>query len=132
MSSHTTSKAEADSGVEIRASPIPNAGLGLFNLVHRKRNERIVRYEGHRSVKEMHPESTGDYCLEYAPGHFIDCQFSTTCCLGRFINDPRDCKRVNCKFVFDKKANEVWVVATKHIHPEQEIFITYGNKSYWK
>lgn len=120
----------SECGVEVRKSTIPNAGNGLFSLVDRKRNQRIVTLEGERSyTKDI--DFGGRYCLEYKDDHFIDCENSTTCCAGRYINDPRDSKQVNCKFIYDKQQDKVWVVSTKHIHPGQELFLSYGNHSYW-
>lgn len=112
-------------GLEVKKSNIH--GYGLFNLKDRSRNEKICLYDGKRYQEPI----SGDYVLEYKNGYYIDCEETTTCCAGRFINDPRDPKKANARFSYNPKTNEVWIVSTKHIYPGQELLISYGYYSYW-
>ena len=50
--------------------------------------------------------------------------------LARFINDPISEKFYNCKFEPDAEQFRVKVVATRGIHPDEELFAPYG-EAYW-
>lgn len=113
--------------VEVKVSLLPNAGNGLFTTIDRKNNQRIVPYDGDRFTTEM----WGDYVYEYKKDHFVDCGWSTTCCAGRFVNDARDYKRINCRFSYDKLNDRVWIVSKKKIKAGSELYISYGRAAYW-
>lgn len=115
-------------GVEVKESLLPNAGKGLFATQDFKRNQRITPYEGERFAAPM----WGDYVLEYKKDSFVDCGWTPHCCAGRFVNDGRQPKLINCKFVYDKKQDCVWIVSTKHVYKGQEFYLNYGKNSYWK
>jgi hypothetical protein len=113
--------------VEVKTSTIPNAGFGLFATRDFESKVHLVPYEGERFQCQI----AGDYALAYKKGHWMDCAWSTTCCAGRYINDPRNSKKVNCRFVYDKIADKVWVVSTKKIKTGEELFLNYGYHAYW-
>ena len=57
--------------------------------------------------------------------------------VARYANDCRTinkqaghCKGNNSRFSHNKKTGKVWIVATKTIHPGDEIFVSYGRR-YW-
>jgi hypothetical protein len=116
--------------VEIKTSLLPNAGKGLFTSIARKRNVKLVPYAGER-IKDETGNVEGSYVLEYKTNHFIDCGKQTNCCAGRFVNDARNSKQKNCRFVYDKIKDEVWLVSTRHIKSNEELYCDYGSY-YWK
>mmetsp|Transcript_14189 Transcript_14189/g.23660 ORF Transcript_14189/g.23660 Transcript_14189/m.23660 type:complete len:219 (-) Transcript_14189:53-709(-) len=50
--------------------------------------------------------------------------------LARFVNDPINAKYYNCRYEPDAKYFRSKVVATRDIHPREEIFAPYGD-AYW-
>ena len=50
--------------------------------------------------------------------------------LARFINDPINEKYYNCRFEQDAKQFRSRAVATRDIHPDEELFAPYG-EAYW-
>ena len=50
--------------------------------------------------------------------------------LARFINDPINEKYYNCRFEPDAEQFRSKVVATRDIHPDEELFAPYG-EAYW-
>ena len=50
--------------------------------------------------------------------------------LARFINDPINEKYYNCRFEPDAEQFRSKIVATRDIHPDEELFAPYG-EAYW-
>lgn len=111
----------------IANSTIANAGLGVFTreLIHK--NTVIDEYYG--DVYEI-SHSPSRYYFEIEQGVGIDA-FNLPRCYMAMINDAYGSNyTVNCEFVIDKSARRVFIKASTEIHPEQELFISYGDQ-YW-
>lgn len=128
--------------VEIKQSTLPDAGLGLFTTIELPRHSRVVQYQGQRiDLRHDHVASTqmgGDYLLNYAPHRFIDAECKFNGGPGRYCNDctPNNCHMKhaagnNCKFQYDKLNDQVWLITTKHVTANEELFVSYGTTQYW-
>lgn len=136
-------QSEQASGVHVSPSQIPDAGMGLYTTMARKRGDRIVRYEGqrydYRKNREASEAMAGDYLLMYKPHQFIDAACPETSGLARYCNDCTSEHRHgalsrgnNCRFVYDAGKDEVWLTATRNLEAGEECFVAYGSNSYWK
>jgi hypothetical protein len=132
-------------------SQIPNAGLGVYTKDFIAANSHIDEYIG--EMYTFHPG--GGYVLEYESGYYIDARKYPRCYMG-MINDcefiskkiiKKKKRRVditpdayydknnnklftNCEFINKLGERKVYVVSTRDIQPESELFISYG-REYW-
>ena len=118
-----------DSGLRIRPSGVPGAGLGLFAAAGFKRGDVIAPYEGEkltrRRVDERYGDERGEYVLCRDSKRCID-SAATNSSAARFANDSRGTDfRNNARF------RALRVEATRRIRPGDEIFVAYG-KDYWR
>ena len=125
-------------GLSIRKSNINAANLGLFATKMFKKGDRVATYGGtDRSMKTWN-KNPGYYGLAWNKDEVLDAR-STQSSLGRWINDCRssnikkgECKGNNARFSMKRSApRKASVKATKTIHPDEEIFVSYG-RSYWR
>ena len=123
-----------DEWLNPQPSTIPNAGLGLFYATSAERiveeGEILCYYCGHihnfLSVKVIEDKSylmlvSGDMFVDPGPLPSIK---------ARYINDPLNEDVVNCKYIPQTKKYRSAVVATRMIHPGEELFASYG-EDYW-
>ena len=125
----------------LKKSKLPKAGKGLFADQKFTRGDIVCEYEG-----EIVPWSV---CLDRAEkgfegyvffisrNHCIDAYFTPEA-LGRYANDARGVSRVdglrnNAQYEIKTRNGEkrVFIVATRTIHPGDEVLVDYGN-DYWK
>lgn len=111
-------------GLKIKKSTIKDAGLGLFTIPSRRKNDYLTNYKGERS----RAKKQGDYVLK-SGSTYIDAKDSNSC-VGRFINDARSSARNNSRFSSSYKY-PVSIRATKPIPANSEIFSAYG-REYWR
>lgn len=121
--------------LEVKTSTIPNAGRGLFAKQTFKYGDHIVDYTGEVLTKEQldarYGEGLAPYALELKKGLYVDAANESLSSLGRFANDVRGTKKkTNARFSYSSKKQTARLVATRIIHPGDEIFVSYG-AGYW-
>ena len=140
ISSDANSSADCSSHLNVRESWLCNpptqdnaasvSMLGLFSSTMIKCNDVICQYNGRclstRDAMQLHDKS---YLMRIGEQCYIDASQSHHC-LARYINDCRNASGYNSRF--DKSLHEkcAWVIATRDIEPNEEIFADYG-KWYW-
>ena len=95
--------AKEDLQVEIKDSTIPNGGKGLFTTIPRKKNEKIIDYEGDLLTKEEYHKHLSSYAVSLPNGSVISAP-KTTQGFARYINTryQKDTERgVNVIFLTD-------------------------------
>lgn len=118
-------------GLRIKTSNIPDAGLGLFTTVDRRKGEDIAPYTGDIVVNP--PDNWGgDYVLQVKknPPTFIDGRRTNTG-EGRYANALRDGRRNNAQLILDRRRNAGKVRAVNNIRAGNEITVAYG-RDYWR
>ncbi|GFH44324.1 hypothetical protein CTEN210_00798 [Chaetoceros tenuissimus] len=126
-----------DHELQVKTSQIPDSGNGLFyeprldDANEIREGSILCYYTGHRhnfySQKYLEDKS---YLLHVDGDILVDPR-ETLDIKARYINDPLNARLINCKFVPDVKEFRCKVVATRSIHPGEELFISYG-KIYWE
>jgi hypothetical protein len=126
-------KGPHDAFLEVRASHIPGAGLGLFVGTQRgwTAGEIICYYYGHIHTYQSATATLTDrsYLLHVHGNVLLDAG-PIVSVKARYINDPRNEDMVNVQFVPEPPELRVAVVAIKAIHSGQELFVDYG-EAYW-
>ena len=117
-----------------QTSGIPEAGLGLFTKVPISKGATIIEYTGKISSWEGadHQDGNNLYIYFINDNHVIDAAKRKRS-LGRYANDARGLKKIkgfSNNAVFIEEGLKVYIVATKNIEADQEIFVSYG-KEYW-
>lgn len=125
--------------LKVKKSQIPNSGKGLYTTHAIKKGEIVCEYEGEKltwkeclSRNESQP-GKGAYYFYVNAKNCVDAQY-TLWALARYANDAAGFGRVkglrnNSKYAVIK--SKPYIVATRNIKPEEEIFVSYG-KEYWK
>jgi uncharacterized protein len=124
-----------ESGLRVRRSSIPRAGLGLYAEKDYPKGKLIGAYTGDiidkaELDKRYGKNTQAAYVLGTAKNRFIDAR-STQSCVARYANGcdkPRSGSKVKCNADFTTRAN---LRATRKIEKGDEIFARYG-RSYWK
>ena len=124
---------EALKGLKIKKSKIPRAGLGLFTVKARKKNDFLTSYGG-IPVRSADPDFGGDYVLQLGREKYLDGDpKKSNTSIGAFSNNCKAsdiraglCRGNNAKFTH-QTAN---VRATKKIKAGDEIYSSYG-RTYW-
>lgn len=138
----STKKKSSEKGrVEVKTSTIPNAGKGLFALQDFSKDEEICEFTGQTISKEEIKKLSGqraEYLIAKDDGTTVDVYNSKS--PAKYANDHDGYLKATKKSGFQKKNNceimeigngELWLVATKAIKEDDEIFCSYG-PSYWK
>lgn len=121
----------------LKRSNIPNAGLGLFTDTPIKKGETVVEYLGEiitwAEGLKRDEKGTGGYVFYVTSKHCIDA-YPQPDSLGKYANDARGFGRVeglknNC--VYETRKKRAFIVATRSIQADEEIFVWYG-ADYWK
>lgn len=121
----------------ITHSQLPDSGLGVYTQDFIPEDTIIGEYRG-EIVKSYNLE-TNDYFYELAEadeangimGVGIDSSKLPRCYMA-MINDAQFSKTYsnNCVFEGDVDEQKVYVVSTRDIEPEEELFVSYG-EGYW-
>jgi hypothetical protein len=121
----------------ITHSQLPDSGLGVYTDDFIPENTIIGEYTG-ELVKSYNLE-TNDYFYELVEaneasgvmGVGIDSSKLPRCYMA-MINDAQFSKTYtnNCVFEGDIEEEKVYVVSTRDIEPEEELFVSYG-EGYW-
>ena len=123
--------------IKIRVSTNLDAGKGLFafqkggapNAIIFRENEIICEYIGEHLTDDELTERYGeDGTAPYATdtgiaGDNIDCAVRRG--VGALINHAPN-RQVNCKWRTNRNNNRVFIVASKTIRNNQELFLNYG------
>jgi uncharacterized protein len=125
----------------LKKSKLPKAGKGLFTDEKLTRGDIICEYEGEivpwSICLDRAEQGYEGYVFFISKNHCIDAYFTPEA-MGRYANDARGVSRVdglrnNAQYeikVRDGK-KRAFIVATRTIHPSEEIFVDYG-QDYWK
>jgi len=127
--------------VSVKTSQIPKSGNGLFSMQTFRRGDVICEYEGEiitwSECEKRSNEGHEGYAVFITKNRCIDA-FFTPWAKGRYANDARGIGRVsgltnNAHYEIQTRKGEkrVFIVATRTIHPGQEIFVHYGD-DYWR
>jgi hypothetical protein len=121
----------------ITHSQLPDAGLGVYTEDYIPEDTIIGEYRG-EIVKSYNLE-TNDYFYELVEadeangimGVGIDSSKLPRCYMA-MLNDAQFSKSFsnNCVFEGDVEEGKVYVVSTRDIEPEEELFVSYG-EGYW-
>jgi SET domain-containing protein len=118
----------------VKTSGIPNAGEGLFTKVYIPKGTKIVEYTGVVTswADADYQEGLNPYIYYVNDDYVIDASKRKKS-LGRYANDARGMKKIkglsnNAEYVEEEL--KVFIVASKNIPPDSEIFVGYG-KEYW-
>jgi len=117
----------------VKASTIPDSGMGLFTKIFIPKGTRIVEYKGRITTwKEVKDDHTNGYIYTIKPSHVIDARPHKKA-LARYANDARGIARVkgltnNCEYVND--GLKAYIESVKDIPAGAEILVSYG-KEYW-
>jgi len=136
-------KHAAEKGCCISTSSLPNAGRGLFACKKYRYGEVIdvffgIEYKNqdfenwNKSERHLILESGNMPSWMYAlrtSGVYIP--KLTTSSFAMYANDPRSYSRTNAIYRTDRKQQFPQLVASKIIHPGQEIFVRYDSQ-FWK
>ena len=117
-------------------SQIENSGMGLFTAITIYKDEIIAVYKGKtlskNEAKLLAEKGLDKYFINLLNGTILDSM--PVFCFAKFANDASGFSKSkfknNAKIALDEN-NNVCLVATKKIKPEEEIFCSYGAK-YWK
>jgi hypothetical protein len=126
--------------LKIKKSTIPNGGLGLFafnkqyakddNKVIFKPNQKIVQYIGEIVNSDTLQERYGDYTAPYAiqvkKNTYIDGALVRG--VANLANHRPRASTQNARLGNPNQKGELYVVATKPIYHNQEIFVNYGRE----
>jgi uncharacterized protein len=124
----------------VKESTLPNAGKGLFVARDVKKGEIITEYEGERITwaeclernEKKEGSEQGAYYFHINSKNCIDAEH-TLWAMGRYANDAKGRARIkgitnNSAYKIIKK--RAFIVATKNIKANSEVFVPYG-KAYW-
>jgi hypothetical protein len=121
----------------ITHSQLPDAGLGVYTEDFIPEDTIIGEYKG-EIVKSYNLE-TNDYFYELVEadeangvmGVGIDSSKLPRCYMA-MLNDAQFSKTYsnNCVFEGEIEEGKVYAVSTRDIHPEEELFVSYG-EGYW-
>ena len=120
--------------LRIKKSTLPGAGFGLFGTKPFHRGEKVAPYSGDVVVSND-PEFGDDYTLQIkrSPPTFITARRTNTG-EGRYANARNRGLGQgynNAQLIFDARAQEANVKATKTIPTGTEITVAYGAQ-YWR
>lgn len=120
----------------IETSQLINAGKGLFTAIKIYQDEIISIFKGEilndEQVKERIANKKDQYFINMIDGKTLDSM--NVDCFAKYANDAKGTSsskfKNNAKITLDEN-NNVCIIATKNIKPNEEIFCSYGAK-YWK
>jgi hypothetical protein len=125
----------------LKKSQLPKAGKGLFTKQAFERGDIICEYEGEivtwAVCEERATKGYEGYVFFISKNKCIDAYFTPEA-LGRYANDAKGVSRIaglknNAQYEIKVRKGEkrAFIVATRKINPNDEIFVDYGN-DYWE
>lgn len=123
----------------LKPSAIPSSGSGLFTSKPIATKTRIAQYTGQIKTAAENQRNPSGYAVAIPRQRVLDAA-STQSGIARYANDCRSinkrenqCRGNNAKFAIStrKGVTSVWLVSTKPIPANTEIFVSYGGSSYW-
>ena len=123
----------------LNPSAIPSSGSGLFTSKPIATKTRIAQYTGQIKTAAENQNNPSGYAVAIPKQRVLDAA-STQSGIARYANDCRSankrekhCKGNNAKFSISTRngVTSVWLVSTKTIPANSEIFVSYGGSSYW-
>jgi SET domain-containing protein len=126
-------------GLEVKKSQIPGAGLGLYSYDATFYNgQKIIEYTGDLKPNNPNDNTLFPYALRINEHLLLNADKPARHSVARYANDCRtinkkagQCKGNNARLSVNPQARRGWIVATKTIHPGDEIFVSYG-RLYWQ
>lgn len=119
---------DANVRLEVKASQISLAGLGVYACQDIQKDTLITIYSG--ELKANDEGGNQDYAMLLNSRYYIDAS-STPRCIGGMINDAYGTELlVNCYSRRIKK-DIIGIFALSDISTAQELFLSYGD-AYWK
>ncbi len=120
----------------VKTSQLPNSGKGLFTTKPIKKGEKVIEYKGEiiewKEYKKRVELNKDGYLFFINNKNCIDA-YNTPQHKARFANDASGLGRVkglNNNCVYEIEDNKCFIVATKNIDANEEIFVSYS-KEYW-
>lgn len=116
---------------EVRASGIPGAGQGLFLTKSLESGALIGEYCGDMvsSVWRVFRLADHSYLADTGEaGIFVDARRPVDAMM-RYVNHHFDRSKLNC--TMDRRGRQVFIVATRSIAADEELFLSYGER-YWQ
>lgn len=125
----------------LKKSKIPRAGKGLFTKEKFTRGDIVCEYEGEilpwSECLDRAEQGYEGYVFYITRNRCIDAYFTPEA-VGRYANDAKGFNRVeglrnNAQYEIKTREGEkrVFIVATRTIHPGDEVLVDYGD-DYWK
>ena len=117
----------------VKASRVPEWGMGLFTKKFIAKGTRIVEYKGRITTwKQVKNDSENEYMYAISNARVIDAKRRRKA-FARYANDACGIKRIrglanNCVYVHDK--GKVFIQSIRDIAAGSEILVSYG-KEYW-
>ena len=127
-----------DLSCRIRASIIPDAGMGLFANRNIEKHEVICEYGGVSMSHDYplyHNNESSPYMTETQTLGFVDGEICFDLKqMGRWCNGmpPGQEERLNARFNEDLDSKRLYLVATRPIERGEEIYLDYGKFYGWK
>jgi hypothetical protein len=120
--------------LRIKASTLEDSGKGLFALDPKadddaiifRKGSAIIKYEGEVIDDEELVDRYGPYTAPYAVMSKNDSNVDCACERGVGSNANTNPNHNNATFSINRRKNEVKILATKHIHNDEEMFLSYG------
>ena len=114
-----------------------NPGLGVFAHTFIANKEPMGVYLGDKGTyKQMKREEsvTGNFVDEtfifsLNSKEYINAMDSRTSSIIRYINDPLIPEAYNMEYVVEEHGDNIYAIATRDIHPGEEIFGAYGDNA---
>ncbi len=118
----------------VKRSILPNSGKGLFTKKAIPKGTKIVEYKGKiSSWKDADHRNGGNGYIYYVKRYHVIDALPRPKALARYANDARGMSRVKGitnNSEYTEEGLKVYIVATKDIPANGEIFVGYG-KEYW-
>lgn len=121
-------QADVHSGIEVRASSIAGAGLGVFATKLLPRKAVLGRYCGEHLTQQQYdaryPDGElGEYVLQVSKNLYVDARDPALSNWPRYINDPRgsSARRANVEFTRSGSVRTL-----RDILAGEEILVDYG------
>ncbi len=123
--------------LHVDESTIAGAGKGLFASKPIKRGEIVAEYWGNLITEEQasaqYAAGGGTYLYRTHDGRVMDAE-PVDECIAKYANDARGASfqpgLIN-NVRFEERAKKVLLIASRNIHPGDEILINYG-RDYWR
>jgi hypothetical protein len=118
----------AAEGIEVRASGIAGAGLGVFAKTRLPRKTTLAYYRGEDLSQEQYdaryPSGTlAQYVLQLSQDVFVDARDPSLSNWTRYINDPKGSEKRRANVQFTQSGG---LRTLRSIAPGEELLVSYG------